>query len=457
MKVVEYDSVSLHDELNVLENFINYKYGVIKNCRDIEKSYEDPDFFLSMASPCKPWNTNLLPGEYLLGDGNAVSIDKTEATLSAIGECLERYSSVFYNKNLLTFGSYNELYEKDHILFVNPDVFALYSREQNIKDMDFFTKDLKIYWTAGISLLDRKIKMVPAQLVYMPYSPSINEGNIYPANSTGLAFGRSLAETIYSGLCETVERDAFGIYWLNKLEFPRIKFPFGIDEIDSWYKRLFGDFDNEINVFDITSDIGFPTFFSLLKGRKEFEEPFISVGASANIDPIKAIKKAILESFHTRKYGIGLMVIDRTGHSKVFGDSMDAIRGNTFHQHVLRYTTSIIDLEEISFCYSPKKEIALDEIMKKHVVTGTDTVSLLKQGLKKLKSCKYDIVAVDVTSEDIAEAGFYSIKTMAPGLHPLWAGEIIPLGGKRIYEVPPRLGFKKKKIEEMNTYIHPFP
>jgi ribosomal protein S12 methylthiotransferase accessory factor len=55
--------------------------------------------------------------------------------------------------------------------------------------------------------------------------------------------------------------------------------------------------------------------------------------------------------------------------------------------------------------------------------------------------------------------GFRVVKVVIPNLHPLYLDEKHPyLGGKRLYDVPVKLGFLKnpRKEDEFNKISHPF-
>jgi ribosomal protein S12 methylthiotransferase accessory factor len=453
MKFIGWNKVKLEKEIEVLNKFINPRYGICRRIESITRFFEDANMYLNLSITSRPWNTGIFPGMHLITEGNSANEDQTLSMVGAVGESLERYCSIFYDKKVMEFGSYNELHRKDGIEYIHPETFAFFSKKQKLKIHELFTANSKIYWTPGFSLIDRRIKMVPAQSVYLPYFPGLDENVIDRSISTGMAFGITLEDTIYTGLMETVERDSFTIYWLNKLELPRIKYPFGFTELDRWYEKMFGDLYNEVNIFDVTTDLGIPTFFSLIKGRNQFLEPFISVGSAANINPVTAIKKAIIESFHTRKYGFSIMY---TMYKKDLPINTDAIKSNPFYEHVQDYIRPF-DTDEISFCYTPHEEIDFNLIYEKYKFNKNDSFVLLKEAINRIQKLNYEPIVVDMTTEDVREKLFYAIKTIVPGLHPLWAGEDIPLGGKRIYEVPEKMGFKRKQIHEMNVFPHPFP
>jgi ribosomal protein S12 methylthiotransferase accessory factor len=451
MRTKALSALSKSDELKILEEFVDLETGVIREILKPGIGFEDPNFFLSIAMPSRVWNTGLFPGRHNLSEGNAVGETETSAVLGAIGETLERYSLAFYDRRQLVFTSYDQAASQGLTNLTDPESFALFHETQAVRWCVPFTRQSDVYWAEGLSLRDKRAIWVPAQFVYLPYAPAADEDYVFSSNSTGTAFGPTLESAILSGLCETVERDAFAIYWLNKLDLPALDIA-SDPPLAAWYEHLFGKYTNEISVFDITTDLGIPCFFALLKGRSQQVEPFMSVGAACHPDPERALKKAILEAFHTRRYGMNLMLLEK-GDVEGFPSSGET---NKFHDHVLRYTKPV-PADEIAFCYGPRSRVSLTDTLAQHREAAGAAAPPLGRCVGRLASAGYDTVVVDVTTDEIAEKGFFAVKTLIPGLHPLWAGEDVPLGGRRIYDAPPRMGFSRKRREEMNLFPHPFP
>src|SRR5262249_7257498 len=71
-----------------------------------------------------------------------------------------------------------------------------------------------------------------------------------------------------------------------------------------------------------------------------------------------------------------------------------------------------------------------------------------------------DVIAVDITTLDVAECGLHVARAVIPALQPLDADYLHRfLGGTRLYEVPFRMRYTKSPttIESMNPYPHPYP
>jgi ribosomal protein S12 methylthiotransferase accessory factor len=446
------NALSRGEEQQLLGDFIDLETGIIRELLRPGVGYEDPDWFFGIALPARIWNTGLFPGRHSLSEGNAVGDSDQTAVLGAIGETLERYCLAFYDRSALVFTSYDDAAAHGLTRLADPEDFALFAPEQQPSWCVPFTRQSPVYWTEGFSLADKRSKWVPAQLVYLPYFPGADEDYVFSSNSSGTAFGPTWQSAALSGLCEVVERDAFAIYWLNRLELPALDL--GSDPVlAGWYRGMFGKFDNELEVFDITTDLEIPCFFTVLKGRPGQCEPFLSVGAACHPDPMRALQKAVMEAFHTRRYGMSLMQLEGVEPDERRPWSAES---NKFSAHVLRYTRPVPG-HEIDFLYRPRRRLPIGPVLAAHRQRELAPARYLRHCLDRLQACGLEAIAVDLTTQEIAEKGFVTAKVVVPGLHPLWAGEDVPLGGKRLYEVPVRLGHPIRLREHMNLFPHPFP
>ena len=78
--------------------------------------------------------------------------------------------------------------------------------------------------------------------------------------------------------------------------------------------------------------------------------------------------------------------------------------------------------------------------------------------VKLLKDKNYNVLFKDITTPDIRQLGFYSVKVFVPQLIPLAGGYPFYFsGGERLYSVPKQMGFESNDFENINKYPHPFP
>ena len=81
-----------------------------------------------------------------------------------------------------------------------------------------FDPSAKIEWSPVWSLRDERFKYLPTSLFYFFYRAQLPFG----ADSNGCAAGNTLEEAIVQGFLELVERDAYAIWWYNRLQRPEV-------------------------------------------------------------------------------------------------------------------------------------------------------------------------------------------------------------------------------------------
>ena len=177
----------------------------------------------------------------------------------------------------------------------------------------------------------------------------------------------------------------------------------------------------------------------------------ISAGGASSLDPEKAASKALIEAVQTREWA---KFLGRTKKKYNFKSDFSDVRN--FEDHVVLYAYGNM-LQAIQFLLHNQNEINLNNIQ--NYATGNWSIDL-KKTLEILSTKGLDVIALDLTSPDVAESGYYVVKIFISGLQPLHADHLQRfLGGNRLYEVPRLLGFSKTAttIEQLNNYPHLYP
>src|SRR5215218_1028980 len=135
--------------------------------------------------------------------------------------------------------------------------------------------DVEIAWVEGFDLLSGENCWVPAEVVELDFTIPTKHGTGYfLADSNGLASGNHLLEAISSAICELVERDAAAI-WDAQLLDQRVRRHLDLTSVhDADCRRLlqaYGRADMAVRAWNVTSDIGIPTFVCDI--FPEFEDP----------------------------------------------------------------------------------------------------------------------------------------------------------------------------------------
>ena len=138
-------------------------------------------------------------------------------------EAIERYSGVFRGDEIRVTRRFTDFPSGDAIL---PNKVLLFSDAQyrrsrgattasnDSKMPPPFDRSAEIEWSPVWSLRDQRFKYLPTSLLYFFYrGPAA-----YLADSNGCAAGNTLEEAIVQGFLELVERDAYAIWWYNRLQ-----------------------------------------------------------------------------------------------------------------------------------------------------------------------------------------------------------------------------------------------
>ncbi|MDO8523020.1 MAG: YcaO-like family protein [bacterium] len=360
--------------------------------------------------------------------------DYDKAAMRCLGEAVERTCLSFYQNKDLIFGSFKELQDRGAI---NPNSFVSFSDSQ-LKEEKFelcrFGEDSRFGWVKGESLINGKNILVPAQLVYLSYTRNHREEPmIRRAISTGGAAHRSMEEALYRGVCEVIERDSWMIFWLNKLSPPVIDLenaPIGkIRKLSKLFKR----YNLELYVLDFKTDIGIPTFCTLIIDRTGIG-PAVVVANKTDLDSERAL----------------------------LGSVAEALKSWWGRKRRMRQATG---LQERGFLWSTPDMIPRADFLTKGPKVEFQISASPKESKKKLgvaleyfKKNNMEVAAVDITIPEAKWHGFYSTMVLIPGLQPMYLNEDFPyLGGNRLYQVPVKLGyFQKPKLEaELNQITHP--
>src|SRR4029077_17521645 len=131
-----------------------------------------------------------------------------------------------------------------------------------------FDRSAKIEWSPVWSLRDGRFKYLPTSLLYFFYR---GPGQI-PSDSNGCAAGNTLEEAIVQGFLELVERDAYAIWWYNRLQRSAVDLGQFEDSYARDLQSQLADAGRRLWVLDVTSDLEIPTFVAILHWMQNGQE-----------------------------------------------------------------------------------------------------------------------------------------------------------------------------------------
>ena len=164
-----------------------------------------------------------------------------------------------------------------------------------------FDRSAEIEWSPVWSLRDERFKYLPTSLLYFFYRGPA--GASY-ADSNGCAAGNTLEEAIVQGFLELVERDAYAIWWYNRLSRAELD----LGQFDNSYVRdlqaQLAETGRRLWVLDVTTDLGIPSFVAIAHWMSDGKEN-IEFGSGAHFDARIAVLRALTEL--NQFLSIGLM------------------------------------------------------------------------------------------------------------------------------------------------------
>jgi oxazoline/thiazoline synthase len=240
--------------------------------------------------------------------GKGSTAEQGEA--SALMEAIERYSGIFQGDEIRTTRRFTDFPSGDAIV---PNDVLLFSDAQYLQDQAVttdsdeapstpaaFDRSTEIEWSPVWSLRDERFKYLPTSLLYFFYR---GPGQIN-ADSNGCAAGNTLEEAIVQGFLELVERDAYAIWWYNRLQRPEVDLGQVDDSYISDLRARFAETGRRLWVLDVTTDLGIPSFVAILHWIHNSQEN-IEFGSGAHFDTRIALLRALTEL--NQFLSIGLM------------------------------------------------------------------------------------------------------------------------------------------------------
>jgi ribosomal protein S12 methylthiotransferase accessory factor len=384
-------------------------------------------------SPCPETVEALELG--LTGDSYGKGSSAEQGEASALMEAIERYCGIFQGDEIRITRRFSEFPDGDAI---HPNAILNYSDAQLLRadeghdcsgdGVPFrFDPSGETEWTPVWSLCDERFKYIPTGLLYFFHeSDSVNK---FAADSNGCAAGNTLEEAILQGFLELVERDAYAIWWYNKLRLPEVD----LDEIaDSYVRDLQREFaarDRNLWALDATSDLGIPVIVAVAHWTQDGRE-HIEVAAGAHFD----IRIAVLRATTELNQFIAISQMrTRWGETIAEGDD--------------DYGTEPLPLRKYPYL-RPKGKASLD----RRLFENFEQLDRREQVLACVRFAKKHGLEVLVLDQTRPDVGVPVVRVIVPGLRHFHRR----FGPGRLYDVPVKLGHRKRPIREADVNpLHP--
>jgi bacteriocin biosynthesis cyclodehydratase domain-containing protein len=352
--------------------------------------------------------------------GKGSTAEQGEA--SALMEAIERYSGIFQGDEIRAARRFTDFTAGDAI---DPNDVMLFSDAQfrdqaaapemvHLQMASPFDRSAKIEWSPVWSLRDRKFRYLPTGLLYF-FHRGPDQIN---SDSNGCAAGNTLEEAIVQGFLELVERDAYAIWWYNRLRRPEVD----LDQFQDSYVRdlraQLAEVGRRLWVLDVTNDLGIPAFVAISHWMQNSQEN-IEFGSGAHFDSRIALLRALTEL--NQFLSIGLM-----GGGTGEKSSLDGSTPLRLQNYPFLTPSGVTKVKPGSDPRLGSLDNTRDQV--------TACVNVAKrQGL--------DFLVLDQTRPDIEVP---AARVIVPGMRHFY----LRLAPGRLYDVPVKLGWRDRPIPE---------
>jgi ribosomal protein S12 methylthiotransferase accessory factor len=337
-------------------------------------------------------------------------------------EAIERYSGIFQGDEIRTAKRFTDFKAGEAI---NPEDVLLFSDAQHSSPEaepddshpvpERFDPSEKIEWSPVWSLRDQRFRYLPTSMLYFFYGGG---PPLYAADSNGCAAGNTLQEAIVQGFLELVERDAYAIWWYNRLQREELDLNLFDDSYVLDLRSQLGDQGRKLWVIDITGDLGIPTYVAMVHWMQNGHEN-IEFGSGAHFDSRIALLRALTEL--NQFMSIGVMNVG-TGEKP----SLD----NVTPLQLTNYPFLLPSGRPAAPLISGSKFGPID-----------DTRKQVDACVEVARQAGLDFLVLDQTRPDVETT---IVRVIVPGLRHFYRR----FGPGRLYDVPVKLGLREAPIAE---------
>jgi ribosomal protein S12 methylthiotransferase accessory factor len=434
----------LKQQITRLRELVSPRVGIIRDLARMPRGDDEPIPPILYRATLANFDFKTASAQERGAAGKGLT--EEEAIGGAIGEAIEHYC-----------GSHPtiERIRRAKLSAVGPDAVlpadcVLFSKAQYATPGFPFSplsEDTELDWLPVTELSSGRTVLAPAALIHLNPRPRPQEENLCPSTSNGLAAGPDLAAAIVSGLCELAERDGFLVYWMNRLPAPELQLPKDdpmISAITAHYRR----FDVETRIFNITTDLPMCAMMAVTLDRSG-NGPAAVFALGCNLDPRRAVIKSLFEMCQVRP-GVARSAEASAG-SKPISRYEDI---QTLEDHS-GYFANLTQMHEIDFLLAGGPKNKLDDLPNRSLGSAEADLQVCVTGLA---AAGHRAVFAELTTDDLLDYPIRVVRTIVPGLQPMHFGfGQQRLGGRRLFEIPHRLGYAAapRREADLNPCPHP--
>ncbi len=429
--------------LRALLPLVSARTGIVKTLKRVARNALEPPSVHLYQATLSHFDFRTADYTHRLTAGKAATPDG--ARLAALGEAIERYCGFQFDPARIRRCAESEL-DGD---FISPTACVLYSESQYATPgFPFRRYDPRnpIGWVQGRRLPGGEPVWLPASFVYLGYFGEAAADYFCMPTSNGLAAGPDPEFACLNGLCESIERDAFLITWMNRLPPRRIlcsrASALSKSMLDHWNRS-----GVEVHALLLPADHPIPVVLAI--GVQRQGGPAAAIGIACHPDPNAALEKALLEMCQARVGGVLNSEFRPAAHELARHQDVRDLPAHS------AFFTLPEHLDELAFLTGAPGEIAIEDIPN---LSKGDDAANLALCVDAMRSIGCEAAFAEVTTPDLDAFPIRAFRAIATGLQPIHFGYGLErMGGRRIFEVPRRLGLARADATEdsFNRCPHP--
>lgn len=421
-----------------VEALVSHRTGIASSFAPVGRDATEPPLPLVWRARLANHRFLTKPdASHLVASGKGFT--REAAWASCLGEAVERYAGGRWDPHETTLARRAELEGRS----VDPAELVLFSPDE-LEGLPYtpYDPDRAVRWVQGRSLVYDDLVWVPAISVFMEFEALSEAEYLCPVTSNGLAGGPTLYDAVLRAVYEVVERDAFLITWMNRLPARQLD---ASTHPDADVRRLAEAYARrgvELAMYRVATDHPVAVVAAVAFQRGGYGGPFATVGLGADIDTAAAARSAALEVGQVRPTFRSRARRQDAGRIRELAD--DPSQVTTLEDHALLYaepSDAFAFLEGEPMAWPP--------------APADDPLPAI---LEHFRAVDQEVAYVNLTSPDLEPLGLHTARALLPGFQPIAFGSHERrLGGRRLYELPWRLGLREAPTDaaSLNPLPHP--
>ncbi|WP_226023682.1 YcaO-like family protein [Halomicrobium salinisoli] len=327
---------------------------------------------------------------------------RTDATLTSLGEFLERYSMYWPVED--TVEATCEALRSAGERVVYPDYLRVWDdADLAAAGLDPFDPETTVEWAGATDLLSGETVFLPAELVAFRPNDDDGAGHV-PSSTSGAACGSSLAGALARSLYEVIERDAVMRTWYEQRVPQRL-------DVSAWpdlerFREQIAPAHYRLELLELDGPTDCAVVAAALVNERD-REPKFRLFAGADLTLAGAVRDALheaAEGFLQTKYRLA------AGGSR--DDDIDVSNVYNFEDNV-RYYARPANFDAVAHLLDGEVRSVAD----RDDATPGDAVAELDRALDALTATtEMTPLAVDLTPADVRDLGMYATSVYVPEL-----------------------------------------